>query len=109
MSSKTPPSFTAIDNAANNGQPDYSSAARGDGTNCDPMQFGARLGTAIPNPLINNTNYIYAMQFGARWGLVVPNLFIDANCNDANCDDANCDDANCDDASCDDAYQKVVV
>ena len=66
MSSKTPPSFTAIDNAANNGQPDYSSAARGDDTNGNAMQFGARLGTTIPNSFVNNTNYIYAMQFGAR-------------------------------------------
>ena len=56
MSSKTPPSSTAIDNATNNDQPDHSSATSGDDINGNAMQFGARLGTTIPNPFINNAN-----------------------------------------------------
>ena len=74
--------YILIGNAAKNGQPDNDNA----------MQFGARLGTAIPNPFIDNANCDNAMQFGARWGLVVPNLFIDnATCDNASCDNASCD------------------
>ena len=87
--------YIFIGNSAIDGQPDQSSAASGDDTNGNAMQFGARLDTTIPNSFINNANHIYAMQFGARWGLVVPNLFID----NTNCDNANCDNASCDDAS----------
>ena len=96
--------YIFIGNSAIDGQPDQSSAASGDDTNGNAMQFGARLDTTIPNSFINNANHIYAMQFGARWGLVVPNLFIDnTSCDDASCDDASSDDASSDDANNDDA------
>ena len=70
----------------NNGQADYGDATNGTNTtNGNAMQFGARLGTTIPNPFINDASYD------------------DASCDDASCDDASYDDASYDDASCDDA------